>query len=200
VDARGHGASDKPHNQAAYELGNYVGDIVAVLDALGIERTHYWGYSMGGWIGFGMANHAPERVRSLIIGGMHPYERKVKPGLPNGDDPRAFLAAYGWRVGVDFDALPDASKRRLLANDTRALAASILDRPSLEALLPKIKNAVPSLRRRRRRILRSSAQSSHTVPGCNFVSLPGCTHHQAFHGAAMKILPHALNFLPHSVL
>jgi len=28
-----------------------VGDVVAVLDALDLDKTHYWGYSMGGWMG-----------------------------------------------------------------------------------------------------------------------------------------------------
>jgi len=56
VDARGHGGSDKPHDPAAYALEYRVSDVVVVLDALRIEKAHYWGYSMGGWIGFGMAN------------------------------------------------------------------------------------------------------------------------------------------------
>ena len=58
VDARGHGASDKPHDAVSYALPFAlplrVSDIVAVLDDLGIQKAHYWGYSMGGWIGFGL--------------------------------------------------------------------------------------------------------------------------------------------------
>ncbi len=49
-------------------------DVTSVLDHLGIDKAHYLGYSMGGRIGFGIAQHAPERVNSLMIGGMHPYE------------------------------------------------------------------------------------------------------------------------------
>src|SRR5262249_18139552 len=59
VDARGHGSSDKPHDPAAYGLDKRAGDVVAVLDAIGISRAHFWGYSMGSWIGFGMAAFAP---------------------------------------------------------------------------------------------------------------------------------------------
>jgi pimeloyl-ACP methyl ester carboxylesterase len=195
VDARGHGASDKPHDRAAYALVKYVGDIAAVLDALRIERAHYWGYSMGGWIGFGMAKHAPERLRTLIIGGMHPYERSVKPGLPNGEDARAFLAAYGQRVGVDFEALPEAAKRHLLANDTRALAASVQDQPSLETLLPKMHTPSLLYAGDADGVFARVRNAADAIPNCTFVPLPGCTHHQAFHGAAEKILPHVLNFL-----
>ncbi len=73
VDARGHGSSDKPHNVEAYTSKPRVGDILAVLDELTLSQAHYFGYSMGGWIGFALAKHAPERHHSLIIGGMHPY-------------------------------------------------------------------------------------------------------------------------------
>ena len=50
IDARGHGASDKPHHPDAYVLNRRVADVVAVLDALDIAKALYWGYSMGGWI------------------------------------------------------------------------------------------------------------------------------------------------------
>jgi pimeloyl-ACP methyl ester carboxylesterase len=62
VDARGHGDSDKPQDAEAYPLEKRVGDVVAVLDALKIEKAHFWGYSAGGWIGFGMAEFAPKPV------------------------------------------------------------------------------------------------------------------------------------------
>jgi pimeloyl-ACP methyl ester carboxylesterase len=55
VDARGHGASDKPHEPAAYALSLRVSDIVAVLDALHLSTAHFWGYSMGAvdWVWHG---------------------------------------------------------------------------------------------------------------------------------------------------
>ena len=46
---------------------------VAVLDELGIERAHFIGNSWGGRLGFGIGEHAPERVLSLVIGGQQPY-------------------------------------------------------------------------------------------------------------------------------
>jgi pimeloyl-ACP methyl ester carboxylesterase len=47
VDARGHGASDKPHEAEAYKPECNVADIVSVLDELEISRAHFFGYSMG---------------------------------------------------------------------------------------------------------------------------------------------------------
>ncbi len=78
LDARGHGASDKAHRPEDYELKKQVEDIVAVLDDLGIAQAHFFGYSMGGWIGFGVARYAPERFRSLIIEGQHPYAQNME--------------------------------------------------------------------------------------------------------------------------
>ena len=48
LDARGHSASDKPRESEAHGLGQRVGDIVAILDDLGIGKAHFGGYSMGG--------------------------------------------------------------------------------------------------------------------------------------------------------
>jgi pimeloyl-ACP methyl ester carboxylesterase len=75
IDARGHGGSDKPHDESSYALDRRVADVTTVLDAEGIEKAHFWGYSMGGWISFGMAKYAPQRVHALIIGGSHPFAR-----------------------------------------------------------------------------------------------------------------------------
>ena len=77
IDARGHGASDKPRDPEAYGLKQRPADVVAVLDDLGIGKVDYFGYSLGGWIGLELANHAPDRVRSLIVGGAQPYGQSM---------------------------------------------------------------------------------------------------------------------------
>src|SRR3954471_17730477 len=46
VDALGHGQSDKPHDIAAYSQLQRCRDVLAVLEALDIERVHYVGYSL----------------------------------------------------------------------------------------------------------------------------------------------------------
>ena len=73
VDHRGHGRSDKPRVASAYAMALRVADVVAVLDDLRIERAHVLGISWGGRLCFGIGEHAPERVRSLIAIGQHPY-------------------------------------------------------------------------------------------------------------------------------
>jgi len=61
-------ASDKPHDPEAYAAEHNVGDVIAVLDRLGISKASYFGYSMGGLIGFGMA----------LIWGLLVYADKLK--------------------------------------------------------------------------------------------------------------------------
>jgi pimeloyl-ACP methyl ester carboxylesterase len=96
-DARGHGKSDKPHEVERYDYRLMVGDVIAILDTLGITKTNYWGYSMGGLIGFGLAKHFPERLLSLVIGGSDPYAN------PNKGEPGSLLKIFrrGVQAGVD---------------------------------------------------------------------------------------------------
>jgi pimeloyl-ACP methyl ester carboxylesterase len=127
IDARGHGASDKPHDPDAYELNRRVADVVAVLDALDIAKALFWGYSMGGWIGFGIAKYAKERVRALVIGGQQPYARSmeslrhmVRSGIAQGSG--AFVAGMEEMLG------PESAERkgRLLSADIEAYLALTL--------------------------------------------------------------------------
>ena len=79
IDSLGHGLSDKPSDPALYGQVQRSGDIVAVLDAIGDERAHLIGHSMGGWTAVGVAKYYPERLASLVVGGWHPVS-----GLPPG--------------------------------------------------------------------------------------------------------------------
>jgi 3-oxoadipate enol-lactonase len=64
-DTRGHGATDAP--AGAYTLDQLGDDALALLDALGIRKTHWLGLSMGGMIGQTIALKAPDRFSSLIL-------------------------------------------------------------------------------------------------------------------------------------
>ncbi|GAA1850017.1 alpha/beta fold hydrolase [Actinomadura bangladeshensis] len=55
IDARGHGESDAPHDPDSYRIDRQVDDVIAVLDALGIDQAALWGASMGGTIGLHLA-------------------------------------------------------------------------------------------------------------------------------------------------
>jgi len=64
-DTRGHGASACHPGAATLEqLGQ---DVLMLLDALAIERTHFCGLSMGGMIAQWLAIHAPQRINKLAL-------------------------------------------------------------------------------------------------------------------------------------
>ncbi len=69
-DLRGHGRSSKPHDWQAYTMDALVGDVVALLDHLKVDRTFIMGYSLGGRITLELLVRHPERVRAAVVGGV----------------------------------------------------------------------------------------------------------------------------------
>jgi pimeloyl-ACP methyl ester carboxylesterase len=69
-NARGFPPSDVPDDTGAYSQDRARDDVLAVLDALDIERAHVVGLSMGGFatLHFGLAH--PGRARSLVVAGV----------------------------------------------------------------------------------------------------------------------------------
>ncbi len=70
LDNRGHGASDKPHDPNAYYPAVMAEDAVGLLNHLGIPEAHVMGYSMGARISAFVAMAHPDRVHSLVFGGL----------------------------------------------------------------------------------------------------------------------------------
>jgi pimeloyl-ACP methyl ester carboxylesterase len=70
LDCRGHGSSDKPHDEAAYSIDILAGDVVRLLDHLAVDSAAYLGYSMGSRIGLEVVITHPKRVRRAVFGGL----------------------------------------------------------------------------------------------------------------------------------
>jgi len=70
LDNRGHGASSKLTNPAAYHSATMAEDLQALLDHLGIDRADVIGYSMGARIAAFLAMNNPARVRRVVFGGL----------------------------------------------------------------------------------------------------------------------------------
>lgn len=66
VDLPGFGDSDKPV-RGPYDAAFFARAVVALLDALGIERAHVIGNSMGGRVGIELGLRSPERVSRLVL-------------------------------------------------------------------------------------------------------------------------------------
>lgn len=94
-DLRGHGGSPVP--PGPYSLADLGGDVVALLDRLGLERAHVCGVSLGGMIAMWLAIHAPERVDRLV-----PCCTSAKLGPPEAWAERAALVrAQGTEAVTD---------------------------------------------------------------------------------------------------
>jgi pimeloyl-ACP methyl ester carboxylesterase len=90
LDQRGFGWSDAP--RSGYEKENLADDVLAVLDALGVERVKLVGHDWGGWIGFLLCLKAPARFeRYLALNILHPW----LPGI-------GALFPYAWRFAYQF--------------------------------------------------------------------------------------------------
>jgi lipase len=65
VDLRGRGDSAKPGS--GYGLGAHAGDVIRVLDHLGLQQAVILGHSMGGFVALETALSYPNRVRALVL-------------------------------------------------------------------------------------------------------------------------------------
>ena len=203
-DARGHGKSDKPHDPAAYGI-KMIGDVIAVLDACGLNKATYWGYSMGAGVGLKAAVAHPERFDSFILGGWSPYSASAgaPPTAPSTNapqvgllrtDPEAFLRSREQQLGRP---LTPEERKAQLANDPEALGAlmvtfrdvATLSDEDLEHIavgcLLYAGDADP--------FHAGAKEAANHIPGAAFFSLPGLNHVQA--GASPLVLPHVKEFL-----
>jgi 2-hydroxy-6-oxonona-2,4-dienedioate hydrolase len=79
IDMVGHGFSDKPDYD--YEIRHYADHLANFMDALGLERAHIAGESLGGWVAAQFAIDRPERVDKLVLntaGGLVADEAVMK--------------------------------------------------------------------------------------------------------------------------
>ena len=158
VDQRNHGRSPHAHGMAYPELA---GDVLAYLDARGIERAGLIGHSMGGKTAMTLALLAPKRVRWLVVADIAP--------APSPSDHRPVLNALR---AMPLDAL--ASR----ADADEVLARSIPD-PSLRGFL--LQNLVSEGARLRWRINLDAIADAHP----ELTDFPGMTPGAAYGGPTL---------------
>jgi pimeloyl-ACP methyl ester carboxylesterase len=177
IDCRGHGASGKPHEPAAYGGDKRVRDVVAVLDALGLPAADLAGFSMGGLIALATTLRFPERVRRLVVIAAHPFAQDMAPyRLAVADGIERWLAL------LDAEGVPLSrdTRRRMLANDIRALRACVAhDRPDTSAALVALQAPLLAIAGTRDPILAGVRAFAGRVGG-RFAALEGRSHVTAF--------------------
>ena len=77
LDLRGCGWSEATRH--GYSTGEQVRDVLAVMDALGLERVRLIGHDTGGWLGFALCLHAPGRFSGfLALNTSHPWPGRFR--------------------------------------------------------------------------------------------------------------------------
>src|ERR1700752_787255 len=126
LDNRGHGASTKFYDPAAYHSSLMAEDVPALLDHLGIARADIIGYSLGRRIPAILAVANPQRVRAAILGGI---------GIHLVDGPG--LSAQTIAAALEAPTRADVTDRR--GHTFRAFAEQT--RSDLRALAPCIRGS-----------------------------------------------------------
>ncbi|MET9780943.1 alpha/beta hydrolase [Nocardiopsis alba] len=127
MDLRGTGGSDAPVD-GPYSMELLAGDALAVLDDLGIDRAHVYGFSMGGKVAQTLAASAPERVGALVLGSTapggdneveRPHHASVALRKANTEEGRD-LIAHLFYTPEWADSHPETVARILPCNPLRA--------------------------------------------------------------------------------
>ena len=121
LDQRGYGASDRPEAVEAYDIAQLTGDLVGLLDALGLERAVFCGHDWGGMVIWSMGQLHPERVLGLI-GVNTPF--MPRPPIPPVEMLRAAMGPDHYIV--HFQTPNDADQR--LAKDVRRVFEVLMRR------------------------------------------------------------------------
>jgi 3-oxoadipate enol-lactonase len=129
-DRRGHGASSAP--PAPYALGELAGDALALLEALGIERAHFCGLSIGGLVGQWLGIHAGARFGRIVvcataarIGTREGWEARIAQVRNDGLAPVIAATAERWFT-PQFIARRPAAVEALLARFSTVSAEAYL--------------------------------------------------------------------------
>jgi len=192
LDNRGHGESAKLYDPADYHTDTMADDVLALIDHFRLDRVDAMGYSMGARICAFLAVKKPERVRSLILGGLGIHlvdgvglpesiaDALEAPSLADVTDPQ----------GRTFRAFADQTK-----SDRKALAACIRGSRQTLARDQAAQIRVPVLIAvgTKDPVAGSAQALAELVPGAQALDIPGRDHMLAVGDKAFKA--GALEFL-----
>ncbi|MFD9702586.1 alpha/beta fold hydrolase [Lentzea sp. NPDC059081] len=195
-DARGCGLSDRDVDR--FGLDDWVDDLLAVVDALGLERFPLLGVSEGAAVAVAFAARHPDRVDSLVLHGACARGRMARATTQREKELAAFdldLARMGWEhddpgIRQVFTArmLPKASReeweqfdeaRRLAVSpETAVRIVTLFAHVDIRAAARAVRCPVLAVHARDDRAvpLAAGLELANLVPGSTFVALPGDNH------------------------
>ena len=136
-DLRGYGNSDKPEEVDAYALPFLAGDVLAVLDQMGVERAHVVGHDWGAALAWGIASLAPDRADHLVAMSVGHPGSFVGAGLPQREKSwymllfqfkgiaEQWLTDNDWTNFTEWSRHPDSDAVRAELEKTGALTPGL---------------------------------------------------------------------------
>lgn len=173
LDLPGHGGSSKDVGEG--DLSFFVETLAGFLDAMGVEKAHLFGHSMGGAVAGSFALAHPERVESLILAASAGIGEEI-----NGDYIEGFIAANKRRdmknVLQLLFANPELVTRQLVNDELRFKRMDGVDealRAVADKLFPDGKQAdVPDLSGVEVPILAIWGREDQVIPFSHTENLP----------------------------
>jgi 3-oxoadipate enol-lactonase/4-carboxymuconolactone decarboxylase len=148
-DTRGHGRSPVP--PGPYTLDDLGGDVLALLDRLGLSTVHFCGLSLGGMTGMWLAANAPERIDRLVLCSTAPllgppefWQGRIDAVRAGGTESLADGIIERWLTSAFAAAHPDVVKavRTMVTagpDEGYAGCSAAIQRMDLRADLPRIR-------------------------------------------------------------
>jgi len=188
IDQRGHGESDKLHDPQFYAQEKRAGDVLALMDHLGVTTFELVGYSMGSGTAMQTAQLAPGRISHLVLGGVGSAWLSSENGATRSSNlSQAMLAD-------DIDQIPDPVSRsfRIFVDeqgeDRHAMAACLAapKSPISVEALGRLPMPVLVMAGSRDRLAGDPQGLADVFPRGQAVVLPGCDHFSAIAHALTK--------------
>jgi pimeloyl-ACP methyl ester carboxylesterase len=196
LEFQGHGRTADIDRDMTY--AHFAGDVVALLDHLGIDRAHVLGHSLGGAVALQLAVHHPDRLLSVV-----PVSASVRPDGSHPDlaDPSTYATSPIMPTQQDFADMAEAYARlsphpeRFEGLPERTMTTATTWSGWTDEQLAGITAPTLIVQGDRDFTLNShAALMQELIPGSQLAILPGTTHMQATRRADL-LLPMLAAFL-----
>lgn len=200
-DLRGHGASPKPEEEAAYSIRRFVDDLLALVDGAGWSTFSLLGHSMGGMVAQELALSAPERVERLVLMDTHHAALGVVD-RPTAEVGAGIVRAHGiarladmleglgerapadLRVSASRPGYDEWNRSKLEACSPAMYAALLVEMSGRADRLPELARLeVPTrviVGEQDRPFVAASRRMADTIPGADLVVVPDAAHSPQF--------------------